>query len=163
MAILSRTITALLYLAWPLWAAPAFAASSTPAAPQKARQTADAKGYAFIDSHEEILAKAKKEGKLRPKLIGPPYVQATQKLTGDTPSPLIPDEYDEVIKKLSRNPDCSKEEVVYSLNGKYYKISRRQLRTNLAHVNSGTLSFTIPVTVPQWRVGPEDSHLNEPL
>jgi hypothetical protein len=65
MAILSRTITALLFLAWPLWAAPAFAASSTPAAPQKARQTADAKGYAFIDSHEEILAKAKKEGKLR--------------------------------------------------------------------------------------------------
>ena len=47
------------------FAAPAFAASVTAATLQKAKQAADAKGYAFITSHDEILASAKREGKLR--------------------------------------------------------------------------------------------------
>jgi len=44
----------------------------------KAKQDAEAKGYTFIASHDEILAKAKKEGKLRV-LAGmePPTIKAT--------------------------------------------------------------------------------------
>ena len=41
-----------------------FAAESTPNL-SKAKQQADAKGYTFITNHDEIVAKAKKEGKLR--------------------------------------------------------------------------------------------------
>src|SRR5687768_8055263 len=48
-----------------LWlAAETFAANSTPNL-SKAKQQADAKGYTFITNHDEIVAKAKKEGKLR--------------------------------------------------------------------------------------------------
>ena len=42
----------------------AFAASSAPAL-AKAKQEAEAKGYAFIANHDEIVAKAKAEGKFR--------------------------------------------------------------------------------------------------
>src|SRR6185369_8403537 len=41
-----------------------FAASLDPALP-KARQEAEAAGYTFLTSHDEIVAAAKKEGKLR--------------------------------------------------------------------------------------------------
>jgi ABC-type Fe3+ transport system substrate-binding protein len=64
-ATLSITVTALFFLASSLFAAPGFAASATAVTLQKAKQAADAKGYAFITSHDEILANAKKEGKLR--------------------------------------------------------------------------------------------------
>jgi hypothetical protein len=56
---------------------------------------------------------------------------------------------------------CSKEEVVYSLNGKYYKTSRKQFRDNIEYINADFVSFTVPVTIDKWRAGPEDSHLNE--
>jgi iron(III) transport system substrate-binding protein len=62
---LSITATALFFVGFSLFAAPAFAASAPAATVQKAKQAADAKGYAFITSHDEILAGAKKEGKLR--------------------------------------------------------------------------------------------------
>lgn len=62
---LSTTVTVLFFLGSSLFAAPAFAASVAAATLQKAKQAADAKGYAFIVSHDEILANAKKEGKLR--------------------------------------------------------------------------------------------------
>jgi ABC-type Fe3+ transport system substrate-binding protein len=62
---LSTTVTVLFFLGSSLFAAPAFAASLTAADLQKAKQAADAKGYTFIASHDEILASAKKEGKLR--------------------------------------------------------------------------------------------------
>jgi hypothetical protein len=42
----------------------AFAAAPSPAL-AKARQEAEAKGYIFESSHDEVVAKAKKEGKLR--------------------------------------------------------------------------------------------------
>jgi ABC-type glycerol-3-phosphate transport system substrate-binding protein len=53
-----------LFLVMWLLAAPTFAATTT-ASVQKAKQDAEAKGYAFIASHDEILANAKKEGKVR--------------------------------------------------------------------------------------------------
>ena len=43
----------------------AFAATATVASVQKAKQAAEAKGYAFISSRDEILSNAKKEGKVR--------------------------------------------------------------------------------------------------
>jgi ABC-type Fe3+ transport system substrate-binding protein len=47
-----------------LFASSAFAAAANPAL-AKAKQEAEAKGYIFEPSHDEIVAKAKKEGKLR--------------------------------------------------------------------------------------------------
>jgi len=55
----------LIFLGSSLFTVPTFAASVPAATLQKAKQAADAKGYAFITSHDEILAAAKKEGKLR--------------------------------------------------------------------------------------------------
>jgi hypothetical protein len=60
MATLSTTVTALFFLASSL-----FAASASAATLQTAKQAVDAKGYTFFTSHDEILANAKKEGKLR--------------------------------------------------------------------------------------------------
>lgn len=64
-ATLSTIVTVLFFLGSSLFTAPAFAASVTAATLQKAKQAADAKGYAFITSRDEILANAKREGKLR--------------------------------------------------------------------------------------------------
>jgi hypothetical protein len=47
-----------------LWNTFAFSASPTPAL-LKAKQEAEAKGYVFFTNHDEILSKAKQEGKLR--------------------------------------------------------------------------------------------------
>src|SRR5262245_16254397 len=47
------------------WAGAASAATPTGANVQKAKQAAEAKGFSFITSHDEVLASAKKEGKLR--------------------------------------------------------------------------------------------------
>jgi ABC-type Fe3+ transport system substrate-binding protein len=57
---LSMIVTALFFVG-----SSAFAASAPGATLQKAKQAAEAKGYAFITSRDEILAGAKKEGKLR--------------------------------------------------------------------------------------------------
>lgn len=46
-------------------AAPAAKAEAAPSGLQKARQDAEGKGYVFAVSHDEILDKAKQEGKLR--------------------------------------------------------------------------------------------------
>ena len=56
-------LTVLLYAPW-LAASIAYSAVATPDLP-KAKQAAEAKGYIFENSHDEIIAKAKKEGKLR--------------------------------------------------------------------------------------------------
>jgi ABC-type Fe3+ transport system substrate-binding protein len=54
----------------------ALAASSTPP-PLKAQQEAEAKGYLFATSHDEILAKAKAEGKIRAlSSLAPPTFKA---------------------------------------------------------------------------------------
>jgi ABC-type Fe3+ transport system substrate-binding protein len=62
---LFTTVAVLFFLSLSPCAAPALAASVTGATLQQAKQAADAKGYTFITSHDEILANAKKEGKLR--------------------------------------------------------------------------------------------------
>jgi hypothetical protein len=52
------------------------------------------------------------------------------------------------------------DETVYVLNGKYYRTSNRQFHKNWQYVNKGFDLQIIPVTVRDWRIGPEDGHLN---
>jgi hypothetical protein len=56
----------------------------------------------------------------------------------------------------------SNDEEVYVLNKKYYRVSLRQLQDNWSDVNRGFDTEMIPITVKDWRVGPEDGHLNMP-
>jgi hypothetical protein len=55
---------------------------------------------------------------------------------------------------------ASEDDQVYVLNQKYYRVSKRQFLANWSYVNSGFDTETIPITVKDWRVGPEDGHLN---
>jgi hypothetical protein len=55
----------------------------------------------------------------------------------------------------------AEEEQVYVLNNKYYRVSRRQMEENWSYVNRGFDTEIIPITVKDWRVGPEDGHLNK--
>jgi hypothetical protein len=49
---------------------------------------------------------------------------------------------------------------VYVLNGRYYRVSKRQYEANLRDMNRGFTIEAIPVTIPDWRVSVEDGHLN---
>jgi ABC-type glycerol-3-phosphate transport system substrate-binding protein len=69
-------VALLLFVIWILPIAFARAAAGGPAL-QKAKQAAEARGYSFITSHDEIVARAKKEGDLR--ILGniePPVIKA---------------------------------------------------------------------------------------
>ena len=61
---ISRTVTLLAFLALFCLTTAAYAAPATPAL-LKAKEDAEAKGFVFESSRDEIIAKAKKEGKLR--------------------------------------------------------------------------------------------------
>src|SRR5712691_10029491 len=50
---------------------------------------------------------------------------------------------------------------VYVLNKKYYRTSRRQAKANWQYVNEGFDTEIVPVTVRDWRVSPDDAHLNK--
>lgn len=53
------------------------------------------------------------------------------------------------------------EERVYLLNGKYYKTSLDQAIQSMKDINDGFKSIDLPVREKVWRMGPEDSHLNQ--
>jgi len=53
------------------------------------------------------------------------------------------------------------EEAVHVLNGRYYRVSRRQLQANVADMTKGLAFVEVPVTETEWRTGPSDVHLNE--
>jgi len=56
-------------------------AASSSSALQKAKQEAEAKGYTFFTSHDEIVARAKKEGRLRVIAeMEPPTIKATSQV-----------------------------------------------------------------------------------
>lgn len=55
---------------------------------------------------------------------------------------------------------ASDDDQVYVLNRKYYRVSKRQFLANWSYVNGGFDTEIVPVTVQDWRVGPEDGHLN---
>lgn len=52
-------------------------------------------------------------------------------------------------------------ENVFLLNDKYYRMSREQFKENIRAINQDFHAYTIPVTVKEWRAGPQDGHLNE--
>jgi hypothetical protein len=55
----------------------------------------------------------------------------------------------------------SDEEQIYVLNGRYYRVSGRQFKANWAYVHQGLDTEIVPITVTDWRVGPEDAHYND--
>ena len=52
-------------------------------------------------------------------------------------------------------------EEVYHVRGKYYMASRAQREANIRYMNQGFQSYTVPVTVADYKVGPNDPHLNQ--
>jgi len=66
-----------------------------------------------------------------------------------------------IIFRYGKEPVEMAEDAVYLLNGKYYRTSRLQALENANYLNDGFKHYTIPVTIEEWRVGPEDGHLNE--
>jgi lysophospholipase L1-like esterase len=50
---------------------------------------------------------------------------------------------------------------IYVLNGKYFRVSKRQFEENWQYVNQGFTAQVFPVTVKDWRVAPDDGHLNQ--
>ncbi len=55
----------------------------------------------------------------------------------------------------------SNDEQIYALNGKYFRVGKRQFDENWRYVHQGFEAMTIPVTVDDWRVGSDDAHYNE--
>ena len=55
--------------------------------------------------------------------------------------------------------DSDKDEM-FVLNGKFYRVSKRQFKANMHDLNNGVATEIIPVTVQDWRVSDEDGHLN---
>jgi hypothetical protein len=50
---------------------------------------------------------------------------------------------------------------MHVLNGKYYLVSKKQFVANWRYINQGFQTEIIPVTVDDWRVSPDDAHLNQ--
>jgi hypothetical protein len=65
-----------------------------------------------------------------------------------------------VLMSVDDHPFVSEDDQVYVLNGKYYRVSKRQFEANWREVNRGFDAEVIPVTVEDYRVGPDDGHLN---
>jgi len=65
-----------------------------------------------------------------------------------------------VLFDIDTHSLASEEDETYGLNGKYYRVSKRQFQENWGYVNQGFDALTIPVTVRDWRVSADDGHLN---
>ena len=52
-------------------------------------------------------------------------------------------------------------EGTHVLKGKYYKTSMAQYLSNLDYVSQGFKFYSLPITEAQWKVGPDNTHLNE--
>jgi len=55
----------------------------------------------------------------------------------------------------------SDEDQIYVLNGKYFRVSKHQFEENWKYVNQGFMSQVFAITVKDWRVSPDDGHLNQ--
>jgi hypothetical protein len=74
---------------------------------------------------------------------------------------LVSDHHGQLVVFYTDTHDFDSEsDQVYGLNGKFYRVSKRQFQTNWRDVNSGFATEAIPVTLQDWRVSPEDGHLN---
>jgi hypothetical protein len=67
---------------------------------------------------------------------------------------------DLVVFQTDTHEFASEDDQVYVLNNKYYRVSKRQYDANWADVNDGFDTEVVSVTVRDWRVSPEDGHLN---
>jgi hypothetical protein len=65
-----------------------------------------------------------------------------------------------VVFYVDTHDFVSDDDQIYVLNGKYYRVSKRQFEANWSYVNRGFDVETIPVVEKDWRVGPDDGHLN---
>jgi len=64
-------------------------------------------------------------------------------------------------KFIAFSHDRLRPDGVELLNGKYYVTSTSQLTENVDYMNQGFKFYWIPVTIENWRVGPQNGHLNE--
>jgi ABC-type Fe3+ transport system substrate-binding protein len=75
-----QEVAIIIFLMAPLSVCTLASAATSGSALQKAKHEAEAKGYTFITSHDEIIAQAKKEGRLRVLAeMEPPTIKATTK------------------------------------------------------------------------------------
>jgi hypothetical protein len=65
-----------------------------------------------------------------------------------------------ILRAEVQQPTTEEGEQVYLLNNKYYRTSRHQYEDNWRYVNRGFDTELIFVTLKDWRVSPEDGHLN---
>jgi hypothetical protein len=65
-----------------------------------------------------------------------------------------------VVFYVDTHDFVSEDDQVYMLNGKYYRVSKHQFAANWNYVNRGFDVEVIPVVEKDWRVGPDDGHLN---
>ena len=66
-----------------------------------------------------------------------------------------------VIFRATTGSFSSAEDEMYVLNGKYFRVSKRQFDANFSEVNRGFRTETVPVTERDWRVSRDDGHFNE--
>jgi len=65
-----------------------------------------------------------------------------------------------VTFRADDHPFASESDEMYVLNGKYFRVSKRQFEANWRDVNRGFDAQVIPVTVSDYRVSADDGHLN---
>lgn len=65
-----------------------------------------------------------------------------------------------VVFYVDTHDFVSEDDQVYALNGKYYRVSKQQFEANWNYVNRGFDVEVISVVEKDWRVGPDDGHLN---
>jgi hypothetical protein len=65
-----------------------------------------------------------------------------------------------VLFQVAADDSLPETDGTYALNGKFYRVSRQQYEANWQYVNDGFDLERVRTTVKDWRVGPEDGHLN---
>jgi hypothetical protein len=65
------------------------------------------------------------------------------------------------IFQTDENSFDSDGDQIYILNGKYFRVSKHQFEENWKYVNDGFAAQVFPITEKDWRVGPDDGHLNQ--
>ena len=65
-----------------------------------------------------------------------------------------------VVFQTDEHSFDSDDDQIYALNGKYFRVSKHQFEENWKYVNDGFAVQVFPITEKDWRVGPDDGHLN---
>jgi hypothetical protein len=78
----------------------------------------------------------------------------------DRISRLVTDHHGRLVLMQAQPARVTPPDEVYLLNGKYYNVSRRQMEAIWKQINQGYDTESVSVTSANWRVGPENAHLN---